>query len=80
MKNKRVPFSKQFVQCTKEGLTKIGPLISYKEYPELLPLNPRLAKKMMNDSTGIRLIECERFGGRCSSQHIKCKKMRNAQF
>ena len=71
-----IKFSEQFTICTLAGLTGAGPFFSFKDHPELLPFNPKVAKKMIEVEGGINFISCKKFGGICSSENKKCQKMR----
>ncbi len=72
-------FQKQYSECAKEGKHGAGIFKSFKENPGLLPAfpNEKMLKDIKNGTwTGIRTIECLRFGGECSSANEACRKMR----
>jgi hypothetical protein len=72
-------FQKQFSECAEEGKHGAGVFKSFKDNPGLLPAfpNKKMLKDLKNgDWTGVRTIECLRFGGECSSANDSCRKMR----
>jgi len=76
---KQVSFSKQFLKCKDEGLTKETKFFSFEKYPQFLPAFPN--KRMFNlissgEWKGNDFIVCGRFGSICNGGHNECRKMR----
>ena len=75
-------FHDQYVECEEQGMHILGKIEKFKDHPELLPLPwhsaaPKLSKKLEEDPEfGLTPVTCLRFGGKCSSGHLDCQKMR----
>jgi len=72
-------FQRQYSECAQQGQHGAGIFKSFKDYPGLLPAfpNKRMLKDLKNGTwTGVRTIECLKFGGECSSRHEKCRSLR----
>jgi hypothetical protein len=79
MENTIKAYHKQFVECGDAGLTEKTEFESFEEHPENLPRYPKegmLEAIKTGMWTGIDFIICGKFGGRCSSRHAECRKMR----
>lgn len=74
-----IPFSKQFMECSTNGLTDKTKFFSFDERPDFLPAFPnRKMIKLIKSGKwkGNDLIVCGKFGGICNSGHNKCRAMR----
>lgn len=72
-------FQQQFQICRKLGLAKGK--VKKKITADMMPFCPAVAKKMLTSlqKSGVshlEFLECGKFGGQCSSGHVKCKNMR----
>ena len=69
-------FREQFISCKGNGYTGSGPKLSYKKFPELLPLNPRIRNMILAKENAMPTIACLRFGGICHSGKPQCRTLR----
>lgn len=73
-------YREQFSECTRKGFTNQTEFYSFKDHPEIFPAFPN--EKMIRDLkenklSGVDVIICGKFGGRCSSHNEKCIELRN---
>lgn len=68
----------QFKDCRREGFCK--GTIRQKLTTDLMPCCPSKARAFRrNNITYLKFIKCGRFGGICSSKHLKCNQYRKVQ-
>ena len=75
-------FRDQLLQCMRTGMVGEGPLKTFEEHPELLPLFPskKFAKAIMSgELKGFALNLCMKFGGECYGGNVECRKMRGIE-
>lgn len=70
------PFHKQFCECKKLGLNNNTKYLSFKNYPGFAPRRYYKYKENREELKGVTLLKCDKFGGICSSQNKKCRKLR----
>jgi hypothetical protein len=75
------PFQEQFTECSETGMTGKGEFKLFSENPELLPaFNPNMLELIHKDpKSGLQLLSCKKFGGKCGSKHTQCQQMRSKQ-
>jgi hypothetical protein len=76
------PFSQQYRECRQAKLTGVGPIKKFKDHPDLLPVRPLRAVKIIAEALkkdpdfGFPFVTCLRFGGECNSGKPECRKLR----
>jgi len=77
--NNPKPFQRQFCECAELGFHKETEFIPFDTHPELMPFLPtkEMSERLTKEEwKGVTLIKCGKFGGRCHSQNIECRKLR----
>ena len=73
------PHYMQYGECKRNGFHKETVFESFKDYPENMPapFHPKIIEDIKNGKLkGLTFVMCGKFGGKCSSGHPKCRKMR----
>ena len=77
----REPFRTQYLKCHTDGMHGKGPILKWKDHPELWPFCPAKARKVIevlkkDPEAGISSVSCLRFGGDCTSAKPECRALR----